>query len=202
MVDPQRDIDRVEDLLAQTSLALTLVVETPPPQRLRHRWPRAGRKTGATYLVNDADEVVLRAHSGPRRPETVEVGERMRVTAVATPGHTFTHLSYVLSDASTGEQVAVFSGGSLLFGATGRPDLLGEEHTDELVRLQHPRPTAWPRRCRTPPRSSPPTGSARSARPPSPRPRPRPSGRRSRSNPVLTQDEETYVRELLDGLGA
>ena len=31
----------------------------------------------------------------------------------------------------------MFSGGSLLFGATGRPDLLGPEHTDDLVRLQH-----------------------------------------------------------------
>ncbi len=51
-------------------------------------------------------------------------------------------------------------------------------------------------------RSSRPTASGRSARPPSPR---RPSstiGEEKRANPVLTQDEETYVRELLAGLGA
>ena len=29
--------------------------------------------------------------------------------------------------------VGVFTGGSLLFGATGRPDLLGREHTDRLI---------------------------------------------------------------------
>jgi glyoxylase-like metal-dependent hydrolase (beta-lactamase superfamily II) len=31
----------------------------------------------------------------------------------------------------------VFTGGSLLYGVTGRPDLLGDEHTDALVRHQH-----------------------------------------------------------------
>ena len=31
----------------------------------------------------------------------------------------------------------MFSGGSLLFGATGRPDLLGPDHTHDLVRHQH-----------------------------------------------------------------
>ena len=55
----------------------------------------------------------------------------MRVTALATPGHTFTHLSYALTDAGGTDtagldrSVGVFSGGSLLYGATGRPDLLG-----------------------------------------------------------------------------
>ena len=72
--------------------------------------------------------------------QVVEVGGRMRVTALATPGHTFTHLSYALTDrAGDGldRSVGVFSGGSLLYGATGRPDLLGPEHTHDLVRHQH-----------------------------------------------------------------
>jgi rhodanese-related sulfurtransferase len=57
----------------------------------------------------------------------------MRV--VATPGHTFTHLSYALEDG--GQPVGVFTGGSLLYGSTGRPDLLGPDHTRTLVRAQH-----------------------------------------------------------------
>ena len=136
VVDPQRDLDRVEDLLAADGLELLVVAET----HIHNDYVTGGHalatKTGATYLVNADDEVSFE-RTPVRDGETVEVGDRMRLSAVATPGHTFTHLSYVLSDASTGEQVAVFSGGSLLFGATGRPDLLGEEHTDELVRLQH-----------------------------------------------------------------
>ncbi len=53
----------------------------------------------------------------------------MRVTALATPGHTFTHLSFALTDADDdlNGSVGVFSGGSLLYGATGRPDLLGPD---------------------------------------------------------------------------
>ena len=31
----------------------------------------------------------------------------------------------------------MFSGGSLLFGSTGRPDLLGPDHTHTLARHQH-----------------------------------------------------------------
>jgi hydroxyacylglutathione hydrolase len=54
---------------------------------------------------------------------------------LATPGHTLTHLSYVLHQ--DGADVAVFSGGSLLFGSTGRPDLLGPAHTHTLVREQY-----------------------------------------------------------------
>lgn len=74
-----------------------------------------------------------RQHDG----DVVQIAPRMRVTAVATPGHTFTHLSYVLTDACTGEHTAVFSGGSLLYGATGRPDSLGPQHAGELVRAQY-----------------------------------------------------------------
>jgi rhodanese-related sulfurtransferase len=59
----------------------------------------------------------------------------MRVTVLATPGHTYTHLSYALTYA--GEQVAVFTGGSLLYGSVGRPDLLGPDHTHDLARHQY-----------------------------------------------------------------
>ena len=95
--------------------------------------------TGAGYFVNGADEVAY-----DRTPisdaEEVTVGTSMVVRALATPGHTFSHLSYALTVG--GEPVAVFTGGSLLYGATGRPDLMGSEHTDDLgprpVRLRAP----------------------------------------------------------------
>jgi len=59
----------------------------------------------------------------------------MRVRVIGTPGHTFNHLSYAVQHA--GRVVAVFTGGSLLNGSTGRTDLLGPEHTAELARAQH-----------------------------------------------------------------
>ena len=113
VVDPQRDIDRVTDLLAEHGVRLTHVLET----HIHNDYVTGGfalaRATGAAYLVNAADDV-----SFERTPisdgDVVEVGDRMRLTALATPGHTFTHLSYALRDLgpeadSPGRDVGVFS---------------------------------------------------------------------------------------------
>jgi hydroxyacylglutathione hydrolase len=64
----------------------------------------------------------------------IEVGE-MEVLVMATPGHTFNHLSYAVRHAD--RVVAAFTGGSLLNGSTGRTDLLGREYQAELARAQH-----------------------------------------------------------------
>ncbi|MCC3777678.1 rhodanese-like domain-containing protein, partial [Streptomyces sp. UNOB3_S3] len=53
----------------------------------------------------------------------------------ATPGHTPHHTSYVLEE--HGRPVAVFTGGSLLIGTVGRPDLVEPRLTERLARAQH-----------------------------------------------------------------
>ena len=129
VVDPQRDIDRVLSILEEHGVRLTDVFET----HIHNDYVTGGlalaERTGAAYHVNGEDEVAFE-RTAIRDGDTVEVGARMRVTALATPGHTFTHLSYTLVDTRAGDgvehSVGVFSGGSLLYGATGRPDLLGE----------------------------------------------------------------------------
>ncbi len=93
----------------------------------------------------------------------------------------------------------MFTGGSLLYGTTGRPDLLGPEHTGTLARAQH----ASARRLARLPGTTPvfPThgfGSFCSAGPS--------TGQSStiaaelRANPVLTLDEGEYTDGLLAGL--
>lgn len=202
VVDPQRDIDRVLALLDEHGVRLTHVFET----HIHNDYVTGGlalaERTGAHYLVNGEDDV-----SFSRTPvadgDVVEVGGRMRITALATPGHTFTHLSYLLVDtAAEGDQhVGVFSGGSLLYGATGRPDLLGPEHTHELVHHQHASAhrlaDLLPDEAEVYPThgfgsfcSATQSDAASST-----------IGRERRANPVLTQDEQTYVDELLAGLG-
>ena len=196
VVDPQRDIDRVLDLLDDHGVAPDPRLRDPYPQRLRHRGTRPRAGTGAAYLVNGEDDV-----SFERTPladgQVVEVGDRMRVTAIATPGHTFTHLSYRLGDGD--EQVAVFSGGSLLYGATGRPDLLGEEHTDELVRHQHASAhrlaDLLPDEAEVYPTHG--FGSFCSAT--QSEATSSTIGRERRANPVLTQDEQTYSTSFWPG---
>lgn len=51
------------------------------------------------------------------------------------PGHTPHHTSYVLQEQGT--VAAVFTGGSLLIGSVGRPDLVEPRLTDQLARAQH-----------------------------------------------------------------
>jgi hydroxyacylglutathione hydrolase len=201
VVDPQRDIDRVLDLLAEHDVELTHVFET----HIHNDYVTGGlalaERTGAAYLVN-ADDDVAYERTPVRDGEVVEVGPRMRVTALATPGHTYTHLSYALDDAGTGETVGVFSGGSLLYGATGRPDLLGADHTHELVHLQHASAHRLAELLPDEAGVFPTHGFGSFCSATQSESTESTIGQEKKSNPVLTQDEETYVRELLDGLGA
>jgi hydroxyacylglutathione hydrolase len=202
VVDPQRDIDRVLALLDEHGVRLSHVFET----HIHNDYVTGGfalaQRTGAQYLVNGEDVV-----SFDRTPlvdgQVVEVGGRMRVTALATPGHTFTHLSYALTD--TGEEldrsVGVFSGGSLLYGATGRPDLLGPDHTHDLVRHQHASAHRLADLLPDDADVYPTHGFGSFCSATQSEASSSTIGRERQLNPVLTQDEQTYVDELLAGLG-
>lgn len=134
VIDPQRDIDRVLALAEQAGVPIADVFET----HIHNDYVTGGfalaEATGASYHVNAADPVSFARHPVSDL-DVIEVGSSMRVRVLATPGHTFTHLSYALE--ADGKPVGVFTGGSLLYGSTGRPDLLGPEHTDALVRHQY-----------------------------------------------------------------
>ena len=96
----------------------------------------------------------------------------------------------------------MFSGGSLLFGATGRPDLLGEEHTHALVRHQHASAHRLADLLPDETELFPTHGFGSFCAATQSDATDSTIGQEKQSNPVLTQDEETYVRELLAGLGA
>jgi len=130
-IDPQRDIDRVLDVA--DGVPITHVFET----HIHNDYVTGGlalaQRCGATYVVNADDPVDFDRH-GIRDRETISTGT-LAVTAIHTPGHTPTHLSYAV--AVDGQHVAVFTGGSILFGAMGRTDLVDPARTEELTRAQH-----------------------------------------------------------------
>jgi hydroxyacylglutathione hydrolase len=136
VVDPQRDIDRVLALTASRGITITHVFETHIHNDYLTGGLALARATGAAYHVNGTDQVAFDRVATTDGDE-VDVGDSMRVRVIATPGHTFTHLSYALEDTATGAVLAVFTGGSLLHGSTGRPDLLGAEHAPALAAAQH-----------------------------------------------------------------
>jgi len=199
VIDPQRDIDRVLGLAAARGVRITQVFET----HLHNDYVTGGlalaRATGAAYHVNAADPVAfdrVPASDG----DLIEVSPVMRVRVMATPGHTFTHLSHVLEAA--GRPHAVFTGGSLLYGSTGRPDLLGQAHAEELARAQfasaHRLAAELPEDADVYPThgfgsfcsATQSEGSLSTI------------GRERRANPALTLAEDRYVTELLAGLDA
>ncbi|GAA1333226.1 hypothetical protein GCM10009610_73960 [Pseudonocardia xinjiangensis] len=90
------------------------------------------RAAGAEYLVNAEDPVSF-ARTPLRDGDDIDVG-RTTVRVLHTPGHTFTHLSYAV--AVDGAPVVVFTGGSLLHGAVGRPELVCPEHARALAPAQ------------------------------------------------------------------
>jgi hydroxyacylglutathione hydrolase len=134
VVDPQRDIDRVLRLADERGVRITHVLETHVHNDYVTGGYQLARATGGRYVLH-ADDRVEFDRVGVRDGDVLEVSPGMRVRVLATPGHTFTHLAYVLED--HGEVRGVFTGGSLLYGSTGRPDLLGPEHAETLARHQH-----------------------------------------------------------------
>ncbi len=131
-VDPQRDIDRIEAMLAERGLDLSYVFET----HLHNDYVSGGlelaRRAGATYVLAGADDVAYE-HLGAGDGDEFAVGSLV-IRAVHTPGHTPNHLSYVVLDG--GEAVAAFTGGSMLYGTVGRTDLISAEATEGLTRAQ------------------------------------------------------------------
>lgn len=131
VIDPQRDLDRI--LEAVGGLPITHVLET----HIHNDYVTGGlalaERCGATYVVNADDDVDFDRH-GIRDGEVIATGA-IEVTAIHTPGHTPTHLSYAV--AIEGEPAAVFTGGSVLFGAMGRTDLVDPDITEALTRAQH-----------------------------------------------------------------
>ena len=206
VIDPQRDIDRVLALASDAGVRITDVFET----HIHNDYVTGGlalaQATGARYHVNAADDVAYE-RSPISDDDVVEVSPTMRVRAIATPGHTFTHLSYALEaapgDGEAFEPVGVFTGGSLLFGATGRPDLLGHDHTHDLVHHQfasaHRLAEELPEHTHVLPThgfgsfcSAGSTGDTTAST----------IGDEKRQNPALTRDQERWVADTLAGLDA
>ncbi|GAB3267981.1 rhodanese-like domain-containing protein [Arthrobacter pigmenti] len=199
VIDPQRDTDRLEAAVRDAGVKITHVAET----HIHNDYVTGGlmlaKAHGADYLVNAADPVDY-----DRTPiadsEVVQVGS-LSVRAVSTPGHTHNHLAYIVSD---GQQQAVFSGGSLLYGSVGRTDLVSDDDTETLTRDQY----ASARRLveeaieDTPLYPTHGFGSFCSSGPASPR-ESSTIGEQARENHALTDpDEEHFVAELIANLSA
>jgi glyoxylase-like metal-dependent hydrolase (beta-lactamase superfamily II)/rhodanese-related sulfurtransferase len=155
---------------------------------------------GATFLASRGARLEM-----PHRPvdggDELQLAAGVALQAIATPGHTPDHLAYLL--VVDGAPHALFSGGSLLVGAVGRTDLLGDEQREELARAMFQALRAeiltLPDDLAVYPTHgagsfcSAPSGSARTTT----------IGIERATNPLLRiDDEDRFVATLLDGLGS
>jgi hydroxyacylglutathione hydrolase len=133
IVDPQRDLDRFRQALAERAVRLVAVVETHVHNDYVSGGPALAREHGATYVV-PAEAGYELEHRGVRDGDELRVGS-VRLRALHTPGHTPHHLTYEVVEGA--DVRAVFSGGSVLVGACGRTDLVAPEMTESLTRQQY-----------------------------------------------------------------
>ncbi len=198
VVDPQRDIDRLVTIIKQNDWTVTHVVETHVHNDYVSGGLVLADELGAAYLVPRGHDYAF---------EATQVGDGSTFTSGAmqwrvlhTPGHTPHHVSYAV--AVDGADAGVFTGGSMLYGSVGRPDLIGPHATEGLAHAQwHSMrkivadvaadadvyPThGFGSFCS----ATNTVGTASTV------------GQQALSNPALQVDEDVFVKELIDGLDA
>ena len=127
VVDPRRDVDVYLAEARARDLRISHVVES----HLHNDYVSGGRElaaiTGAQHVIGAGAEL-RHEHRPVRDGDTFEAGG-LRFTTLHTPGHTPEHVAYAVADTSRADEpLLMLTGGSLLVGAVGRTDLLGEEN--------------------------------------------------------------------------
>jgi len=134
VVDPQRDIGRILAAAEARRVRIRHVLET----HIHNDYVTGGlalaSQAGASYVVAASEEVSF-DRLAVSDNDQISTGS-LTMTATHTPGHTPGPRSYIPSEAG-GDPVAVFTGGSMLYGAVGRTDLISPAQTEQLTRAQY-----------------------------------------------------------------
>jgi len=200
VVDPSRDLRTVRAAARRRGrgLRIAFTVDTHLHADFLSGSRQLAASDSAQVLASAAGHREF-AHTGLRDGDEVDLGGLV-LRALATPGHTHEHLSFLVLDSS--EPVGVFTGGSLLVGSAARTDLVEPSETAELAAAQYRSlqrlallgddVAVWPTHgagsfCSAPP------GSARTST----------IGTEKVTNTLLrAPDENAFVRALLDSLGS
>lgn len=135
IVDPRPDCEIYIERAKALGLTITHVFETHiHADFLSGARELVARLDGAPELCvsveGDADYDF--AHTGIRDADSFEFG-KLRLEVRHTPGHTPEHVSFLLFEEGHDDPWGVLSGDAFFVDSVGRPDLLGDDKTDELT---------------------------------------------------------------------
>jgi hydroxyacylglutathione hydrolase len=130
LVDPQRDAWRFIAAAEAKGWRIVRVLETHVHNDYLSGALETRAATGAEIVAPARGRYEFE-HLGVDDGDRIELGGYV-LTALATPGHTPEHLTWLVSEVGAApgpdgapETIAAFTGGSLLSGSVGRTDLLG-----------------------------------------------------------------------------
>ena len=133
VVDPRRDVQVYVAAAHKGGLQVRYVLETHNHNDFVSGAKHLADCLGAEYIAS-VEAGLQFPYRGVREGDTITLGELV-VRVLRTPGHTPEHVSYAVYDTGRTHEIPmlVFTGGDLLVGAVGRPDLLGRELGDQLA---------------------------------------------------------------------
>jgi hydroxyacylglutathione hydrolase len=132
IVDPRRDVHVYVEAAQRQGFEVRYVLETHNHNDFVSGAHQLATRLGAEHVAS-AEAGLQFPYRPARDGDELQVGE-LRIRVLETPGHTPEHVSYVVTDTSRADEpFLVFSGGDLLVGAVGRPDLLGRELGERLA---------------------------------------------------------------------
>jgi hydroxyacylglutathione hydrolase len=132
-VDPPRDLRSLREAAQRRGVRVAYAADTHLHADFLSGARQLSASDGAVVVASAAGRRAF-AHRGLVDGDEVDLGG-LTLRALATPGHTDEHLSFLVLDAAT--PVGVFTGGSLIVGAAARTDLLGPDRAEELARAQY-----------------------------------------------------------------
>jgi hydroxyacylglutathione hydrolase len=131
-------VELVDDYIAAAQTQgskIMAVIETHVQADHVSGLPQLVESTGATAYMPEGSGAEF-AHNPLADGELIKLGNTV-IEAIATPGHSPAHHSYLVTDHRRGEEPwFVLTGDSLLVGDVGRPDLhsASEESVEEMAR--------------------------------------------------------------------
>ncbi|RYD46457.1 MAG: MBL fold metallo-hydrolase [Verrucomicrobiaceae bacterium] len=136
--DPTVDVDRYLTLARKHGLSITHVFETHIHADLVSGACELKSRSGTAeiHVSKEGGAKYEFSHRAVADGDRFEFGDTV-VTVKHTPGHTPEHVSYLLAEKGRLKNPwGVLTGDSLFVGSAGRPDLLGDDRTQELAKQQ------------------------------------------------------------------